>query len=161
MQNQISDDADLRDRFVPIVDTQIEGRKIYDYALEGLRGLAALWVAYSHIFFYEFKLDPAYHPTFSFGSLFNAAHGGILIFFALSGYVIGLTNQLPFTKSNAIRYLLRRFIRLYPIYNNCDYFRRTVFFHGLMENDRGQFVFLARWRIGIVIWQWSAVDFTL
>ncbi|TYQ30822.1 acyltransferase family protein [Pseudanabaena sp. UWO310] len=116
MQNQISDDADLRDRFVPIVDTQIEGRKIYDYALEGLRGLAALWVAYSHIFFYEFKLDPAYHPTFSFGSLFNAAHGGILIFFALSGYVIGLTNQLPFTKSNAIRYLLRRFIRLYPIY---------------------------------------------
>lgn len=115
MENQVSDDNDLRDRFVPALDIQTEGRK-YDYALDGLRGLAAIWVAYSHIFFYEFKLDPAYHPTFSFGSFFNAAHGGILIFFALSGYVIGLTNQLPFSKSNAIRYLLRRFIRLYPIY---------------------------------------------
>ena len=109
-------DTDLGDRFVPIIDSQVEGRKVYDYALEGLRGLAAIWVAYSHIFFYEFKLDPAYHPGFSFGYLFNAAHGGILIFFALSGYVIGLTNQLPFSKTNAIRYLLRRFIRLYPIY---------------------------------------------
>ncbi|MBD2176821.1 acyltransferase [Pseudanabaena sp. FACHB-1998] len=116
MQNQILDAADLRDRFAPTVEIQAEGRKAYDYTLEGLRGLAAIWVAYSHIFFYEFKLDPAYHPAFAFGSFFNAAHGGILIFFALSGYVIGLTNQLPFSKSNVIRYLLRRFIRLYPIY---------------------------------------------
>jgi len=117
MENQILDDTDLQDRFVPLINTQVvENKKNYDYALEGLRGLAAIWVAYSHIFFYEFKLDPTYHPTFSFGYFFNAAHGGILIFFALSGYVIGLTNQLPFSKTNAIRYLLRRFIRLYPIY---------------------------------------------
>jgi peptidoglycan/LPS O-acetylase OafA/YrhL len=116
MHNQTLDDADLRDRFVPISDGKVDGSKVYDYALEGLRGLAAIWVAYSHIFFYEFKLDPAYHPTFSFGTFFNAAHGGILIFFTLSGYVIGITNQLPFSKSNAIRYLLRRLIRLYPIY---------------------------------------------
>lgn len=116
MQNQISDDEDLRDRFVPLTNSKVDGSKVYDYALEGLRGLAALWVAYSHIFFYEMKLDPAYHPTFPFGYFFNAAHGGILIFFALSGYVIGLTNQLPFSKANSINYLLRRFIRLYPIY---------------------------------------------
>ncbi len=118
MQNQISDDADLRDRFVPLIDpmTEDNGQKVYDYALEGLRGLAAIWVAYSHIFFYNFKIDPAYHPAFSFGYLLNAAHGGVLIFFALSGYVIGLTNRLPFSKANAIKYLLRRFIRLYPIY---------------------------------------------
>jgi peptidoglycan/LPS O-acetylase OafA/YrhL len=116
MQSKALGNADLHDCFVPIVDNKVDKNKAYDYALEGLRGLAALWVAYSHIFFYEFKLDPAYHPVFPFGTFFNAAHGGILIFFALSGYVIGLTNQLPFSCSNAIRYLLRRFIRLYPIY---------------------------------------------
>ncbi len=116
MRNQTLDDTDLRDRFAPLFDHKADGRKVYDYALEGLRGLAALWVAYSHIFFYEKMLDPAYHPTFPLGFFFNAAHGGILIFFTLSGYVIGITNQLPFSRSNAIRYLLRRFIRLYPIY---------------------------------------------
>ncbi len=117
MENQISDDKDLLDRFVPTIDIQgDEGGKVYDYALEGLRGLAAIWVAYSHIFYFKFNIDPAYHPSLPIGSFFNAAHGGILIFFTLSGYVIGLTNQLPFSRTNAIRYLLRRFIRLYPIY---------------------------------------------
>jgi peptidoglycan/LPS O-acetylase OafA/YrhL len=116
MQNKTLDDADLSDRFVAIADRKMDGGQVYDYALEGLRGLAAIWVAYAHIFFFEFNLDPAYHPAFPFGTFLNAAHGGILIFFALSGYVIGLTNQLPFSRSNAIRYLLRRFIRLYPIY---------------------------------------------
>ncbi len=116
MQNSISSDISLGDRFAPSLEMQASEQKVYDYALEGLRGLAALWVAYSHIFFYEFKIDPAYHPDFAFGAVLNAAHGGILIFFALSGYVIGITNQLPFSKANAIRYLLRRWIRLYPIY---------------------------------------------
>ena len=116
MHNQTLDEADLRDRFIPMSDSKVDGNKVYDYALEGLRGLAALWVAYSHIFFFKFNLDPAYHPTFPFGEFFNAAHGGILIFFTLSGYVIGITNQLPFSRSNAIRYLLRRLVRLYPIY---------------------------------------------
>lgn len=117
MENQISDDHVLRDRLVPTIDTQGgEGGKVYDYALEGLRGLAAIWVAYSHIFYFKFSIDPAYHPNLPIGYFLNAAHGGILIFFTLSGYVIGLTNQLPFSRTNAIRYLLRRFIRLYPIY---------------------------------------------
>jgi peptidoglycan/LPS O-acetylase OafA/YrhL len=114
MHDKTFDMAAPCDRFLPLFNSKVDNTK--DYALEGLRGLAALWVAYSHIFFYEFKLDPAYHPAFPFGTFLNAAHGGILVFFMLSGYVIGLTNQLPFSRSNAIRYLLRRFIRLYPIY---------------------------------------------
>jgi peptidoglycan/LPS O-acetylase OafA/YrhL len=116
MQNEALDNAGLFEYLIPTTDQKVVGAKVYEYSLEGLRGLSALWVAYSHIFFYEFKLDPAYHPAFHFGTFFNAAHGAILIFFALSGYVIGLTNRLPFSRSNAIRYLLRRFIRLYPIY---------------------------------------------
>jgi peptidoglycan/LPS O-acetylase OafA/YrhL len=118
MQNQAldNDNISIRDRFSPTIDSTVVGSKSYEYALEGLRGLAALWVAYSHIFFYKFKLDSGYHPTFHFGTSLNAAHGAIIIFFALSGYVIGLTNRLPFSRSNVIRYLLRRLIRLYPIY---------------------------------------------
>ncbi|PZU93771.1 MAG: hypothetical protein DCE90_15890 [Pseudanabaena sp.] len=116
MQDQITEEIDLGDRFAPSPEVQTEDRKVYDYALDGLRGIAALWVAYAHIFFFNFKIDPAYHPTLPIGYFFNAAHGGVLIFFALSGYVIGLTNRLPFSQTNAIRYVLRRFIRLYPIY---------------------------------------------
>jgi len=116
MQEQITEEIDLSDHFVPSPEVQVEDRKMYDHAIDGLRGIAAIWAAYSHIFFFDFKLDPAYHPTLPIGYFFNAAHGGILIFFTLSGYVIGLTNRLPFSQTNVIRYLLRRFIRLYPIY---------------------------------------------
>jgi peptidoglycan/LPS O-acetylase OafA/YrhL len=108
-------DLDLREHFVP-PDSQTRSKASHNYALEGLRGLAALWVAYAHVFGFKYELDPAYHPTFPFQDYFHAAHGGILIFFVLSGYVIGLTNQAPFSRANALRYLLRRFIRLYPIY---------------------------------------------
>jgi peptidoglycan/LPS O-acetylase OafA/YrhL len=116
MREKYLNSIDLIGHFVPTIDRAIVQPKVYEYSLEGLRGLAAIWVAYSHIFFYEFKLDPSYHPTFPFGTFLNAAHGAILVFFALSGYVIGLTNRLPFSRSNVIRYVLRRFIRIYPIY---------------------------------------------
>jgi len=108
-------DLDLRKHFVP-PDSQTRSKASHNYALEGLRGLAALWVAYAHVFGFKYELDPAYHLTFPFQDYFHAAHGGILIFFVLSGYVIGLTNQAPFSRANALPYLLRRFIRLYPIY---------------------------------------------
>jgi peptidoglycan/LPS O-acetylase OafA/YrhL len=103
-------------RFAPIPFNTTSGRVVYDYPLDGLRGLAALWVAYAHIFGFRYELDPTYHPTFPFQHYFHAAHGGVLIFFMLSGYVIGLTNRSPFSRANALQYLLRRFIRLYPIY---------------------------------------------
>ena len=110
-------DAEIRDRFAPpISDPKTRSKVPYNHALEGLRGLAALWVAYAHVFGFERQLDPAYHPSSTLHLYSHAAHGGVLIFFALSGYVIGLTNQAPFSRANALRYLLRRFIRLYPIY---------------------------------------------
>jgi peptidoglycan/LPS O-acetylase OafA/YrhL len=90
--------------------------KYYDYGLEGLRGLAALWVGYAHAFNFEYLLDPAYHPHNKYISLLHASHGAVLIFFVLSGYVIGLTNKHEFTKKRAINYLIRRGIRLIPIY---------------------------------------------
>jgi peptidoglycan/LPS O-acetylase OafA/YrhL len=99
----------------PDIEIAIGKNVTYDYALEGLRGLAALWVAYAHALNSN-GLDRTYSVPIPFNLYLNASHGAILIFFVLSGYVIGLTNQKPFSRANAVRYLLRRLIRLYPIY---------------------------------------------
>lgn len=93
-----------------------ELKKSYNYALEGLRGLAALWVGYAHIFSFNNLLDPHFHPCNQYIADLHAAHGGVLIFFILSGYVIGLTNKNKCNKSRIINYLIRRIVRLFPIY---------------------------------------------
>lgn len=43
-------------------------------------------------------------------------HLAVLVFFILSGYVIGLATKVPLTWATAVPYLKKRFIRLYPIY---------------------------------------------
>lgn len=91
-------------------------QKYFDYGLEGLRGLAAFWVGYAHIFNFKNLLDPNFHPSNQYIGDFHASHGAVLIFFVLSGYVIGLTNTKPCNKSRIFNYLVRRLIRLVPIY---------------------------------------------
>jgi peptidoglycan/LPS O-acetylase OafA/YrhL len=91
-------------------------RQSFDYGLEGLRGLAAIWVAYSHVVHYEKQLDPTYHPAENPLFFLHAAHASVLIFFILSGYVIGLTNTSSFSFPRVKQYLFRRVFRLFPIY---------------------------------------------
>ena len=86
----------------------------FDKNIEGLRGIAALSVVYAHVF--EFGIDPAFRPG---GVLTHAkfSHLSVLLFFVLSGYVIGLTNKPGlFSGKVALSYLKKRFVRLYPIY---------------------------------------------
>ncbi len=86
----------------------------FDKNIEGLRGIAALSVVFAHIF--EYGIDPAYRPD---GVLAHVkfSHLSVLVFFVLSGYVIGLTNQPgSFSLKGAGDYLKKRFVRLYPIY---------------------------------------------
>jgi peptidoglycan/LPS O-acetylase OafA/YrhL len=88
----------------------------YDHKLEGLRGLCALVVAISHFltfdFFHSFQI-----PYYDFFVHLEFAHEAVLIFFVLSGYVIGLNHiHTPFNKRNVIAYLKKRAVRLYPIY---------------------------------------------
>ncbi|SEP29570.1 acyltransferase [Mucilaginibacter sp. OK283] len=88
----------------------------YDHKLEGLRGLCALVVAISHFltfdFFHSFQI-----PHYDFFVHLEFAHEAVLIFFVLSGYVIGLNHiYTPFNKINVIAYLKKRAVRLYPIY---------------------------------------------
>ena len=90
--------------------------KKHDYALDGLRGFAALSVGYAHVFGFKNLLDPSWHPNEYFSYL-QPAHASVLIFFIISGYVIGLTTfGKTFSLNYARQYLIRRFIRLVPIY---------------------------------------------
>jgi len=97
-------------RFEP---TREQFQKIeFDPVIEGLRGLAAIWVCYSHAISTSYNLDPTYKPL----SLFGGGLDAVLIFFILSGYVIGLTNKEKFSSNEATLYLLKRGVRLLPMY---------------------------------------------
>lgn len=97
-------------RFVPISDNLKKPK--FDLAIEGLRGLAALSVCGSHAIG---DLDRTYQPTSIFGHLF-VGREAVWIFFVLSGYVIGLTSTDEFSNKNAYSYLLKRGVRLIPMY---------------------------------------------
>jgi peptidoglycan/LPS O-acetylase OafA/YrhL len=86
----------------------------FDKNIEGLRGIAALSVVFAHLF--EYGIDPTFRPD---GVLAHVkfSHLSVLVFFVLSGYVIGLTNKPgSFSLRRAGDYLKKRFVRLYPIY---------------------------------------------
>lgn len=81
--------------------------------LESLRGFAAIFVVMQHIVIdrIDLKFDsPVLHALRAPGNLC------VLIFFMLSGYVIGISNKDRLTSSTILTYLKKRFIRIYPIY---------------------------------------------
>lgn len=101
-------------RFEPAPDPAIFSRE-KDEALEGLRGCAALAVLYGHLTAPRPMLDPHYAPSPFFWRL-EASIMAVMLFFILSGYVIGLTNRTAATGGRTWSYLARRAIRLLPIY---------------------------------------------
>jgi peptidoglycan/LPS O-acetylase OafA/YrhL len=86
----------------------------YDRALEGLRGICALLVLYAHFFMPVGLLDPRWIPSARFW-WFNLGSAAVLMFFMISGYVIGLVTYVPATGPNLRNYLWRRILRLVPI----------------------------------------------
>jgi peptidoglycan/LPS O-acetylase OafA/YrhL len=98
-------------RFEPNNPAPPAGR---DFPLEGLRGFAALMVFYAHLTAPAAKLDPDYAPS-PFWWRFEFATGAVLLFFVLSGYVIGLTNLRPASAPAVRDFWRRRFWRLFPI----------------------------------------------
>lgn len=90
-------------------------RSDFNYNLEALRGVAALTVAWHHAIYHAHHLDPAYAPTGA--AAFNPpGHLAVLIFFLLSGYVIGRRYPESLRPAAVGAYLHRRFVRLYPMY---------------------------------------------
>ena len=101
-----------------LADQKMEKNKKpdFDYSLEALRGIAALFVVAAHALITGPTPDP--HPQVKESwRYFFPSHLSVIVFFILSGYVIGLTNAKPITTGRAIGiYLKKRLIRLYPLY---------------------------------------------
>ncbi len=89
--------------------------RLREDGVEALRGLAALMVLYCHTLAPIPDLDPGYSPSELFWR-FETGQGAVLLFFVISGYVIGLTNAAPFSPGRARQYLRRRAVRLLPLY---------------------------------------------
>lgn len=83
--------------------------------IESLRGYAAMVVVWHHMIFYQYLLDPGFKPLSIF-SFDPSGHFCVLVFFMLSGYVIGLSTKKPLTWTTSSGYLKKRFVRLYPIF---------------------------------------------
>ena len=84
-----------------------------DHAIEGLRGFAALVVFYHHLMQQQVGgWSPA--PAWTW---FVSGPAAVLVFFVLSGYVIGVAYRTRPDANAVKRYSLRRAIRLIPI--NC------------------------------------------
>jgi peptidoglycan/LPS O-acetylase OafA/YrhL len=99
-------------RLVPAgADRGAPGR---DLALEGLRGLCAFSVFYGHATSPIPCLDPVYSPPAALWWL-DMGSVAVLVFFVLSGYVIGLTVKETFSGREARAYLGRRLLRLVPV----------------------------------------------
>jgi peptidoglycan/LPS O-acetylase OafA/YrhL len=88
----------------------------FDYPLEALRGVAALLVVLGHML----DTAPAPHtglPPAGRWLYSLPGHIAVLLFFLLSGYVIGLANPVPLATAAARwHYLRKRLVRLYPLY---------------------------------------------
>jgi peptidoglycan/LPS O-acetylase OafA/YrhL len=78
-------------------------------ALDGLRGVAALLVMLSH-----FNLVV---PRFLGGAVHESGHAGVMIFFILSGFLMGLLYLGAPASSRAVaQFLVRRGARVIPLY---------------------------------------------
>jgi peptidoglycan/LPS O-acetylase OafA/YrhL len=85
---------------------------------DGLRGIAALWVVFYHLFHggHVSQLSPFIGSTLS-AVIFEYGNLGVSIFFVLSGFVMAVTtNSKHLDAAGALRFMQRRFLRLSPPY---------------------------------------------
>lgn len=88
-------------------------RQQYNIAIEQYRGLCALLVLAAHGTVHtDLLVNNFKWPEYVW--YFNSGYLSVLVFFCISGYVIGLTNDKQQLKIKP--YLKQRLIRLYPIY---------------------------------------------
>ena len=81
--------------------------------LDSIRG----WAALSVLTYHTFGLNALRRvPYVEWMAAAQAHRAAVLLFFTLSGYVIGATNRGPWSAPAVKKYGLRRFIRLEPIY---------------------------------------------
>ncbi|MGB8699478.1 MAG: acyltransferase [Thermosynechococcaceae cyanobacterium] len=87
-------------------------RKKFDL-LQSFRGLAALLVLFFHV---SGSLKNKFHLTYSFNPC-STAWSGVDFFFVLSGFIIFYVHRFDINDRSKLKsFLIKRFIRLYPIY---------------------------------------------
>jgi peptidoglycan/LPS O-acetylase OafA/YrhL len=86
-----------------------------NFDIEALRGFAAVAVAWCHSRDPTIRIAPNFLPTgvFDWGP---SGHYAVLLFFVLSGYVIGLNHSEALTLGTTPLYLKKRAVRLLPIF---------------------------------------------
>ncbi|PBB75215.1 hypothetical protein CK227_10510 [Mesorhizobium sp. WSM4308] len=98
------------------VGTETPTKTIQRYvALDGLRGLAAYTVVVSH---YIGSASPVAYPGQSIlGALHLAGQVGVMLFFVISGFLMGeLYMHSPFTLENIRSFYVKRIARVVPLY---------------------------------------------
>ena len=91
-------------------------KRNFDNHIEALRGFAALSVLLFHLVVFSKHFNGGFDFKNKVINYEPPGHSWVLVFFIISGYVIGL-NYADRTKQFSIsEYLKKRMIRLYPIY---------------------------------------------
>jgi peptidoglycan/LPS O-acetylase OafA/YrhL len=96
-------------------NTKLHKSNSFNYDIEALRGFAAIMVVLNHLLFHHIYFNKSYFPT-GLDNVNMAAHVCVLVFFVLSGYVIGISHKEHLNNKTIFTYLKKRFVRLYPIY---------------------------------------------
>ena len=87
------------------------------YFLDGLRGLASLWVLFFHIGTESVPLLSSYIPSPLKTLIFDMGSLGVAVFFVLSGFVISYSlRNIVLSQSYLKNFTLRRWVRLSPPY---------------------------------------------
>ncbi len=87
----------------------------HDLPLDGLRGSCALLVFAGHLFLPVAVLDPRWTPPEAFSLITPLGYSAVMIFFVLSGYVIGQATTTPASASYIRVYAVARVARLVPV----------------------------------------------
>jgi peptidoglycan/LPS O-acetylase OafA/YrhL len=101
-----------------MVDEKSVAKSNFEFNLEALRGFVALVVVLTHCVGFSSLLNGT-KATGGIWAYEFPGHFAVLIFFILSGYVIGLTTKKQLSWQTCSSYLKKRLLRLYPIYAIC------------------------------------------
>ena len=115
--------------------------------LDGLRGACAIAVLIHHMIqTSQLGVLEGFIPSVLLETITVFGHIGVSIFFVLSGFVIGYTTPEKFTDEEAKKYILRRLIRLYPIYLFAIFFSCLFLKNSLNTKDiLGNIFFMQGW----------------
>ena len=114
-------------------------KKGIDLDVEALRGFCAVTVLAFHCIAFDYIFDPGFNFEKTIVPYAPPGYFVVLVFFMLSGYVIGLTT-LKIAKFDTRDYLKRRIIRIYPIYLFAVLIT-ILFFHESLRTIIGAFFF--------------------